>query len=146
VDVQTVRRRLICRFGGEDERHRRQYASVIMRGIHCPTSLVVQQLGPVQRRYGVGERMCGRLIHPDRLTERLAHDRVAGADSDGLGGQPHQVRGQILMSGICKQERHDAFTADGWYDTGDRGFFDAAGHLHFTGRASALIKTAGSNI
>lgn len=38
------------------------------------------------------------------------------------------------------------FTDDGWYDTGDRGWFDDAGHLHFTGRASALIKTAGSNV
>jgi acyl-CoA synthetase (AMP-forming)/AMP-acid ligase II len=56
------------------------------------------------------------------------------------------VRGQILMSGIYKQERHEVFTADGWYDTGDRGWFDEAGHLHFTGRASTLIKTAGSNV
>jgi acyl-CoA synthetase (AMP-forming)/AMP-acid ligase II len=38
------------------------------------------------------------------------------------------------------------FDADGWYSTGDRGWFDGAGHLHFTGRASALIKTAGSNV
>jgi acyl-CoA synthetase (AMP-forming)/AMP-acid ligase II len=57
-----------------------------------------------------------------------------------------QVRGQILMSGIYKRERHEIFTDDGWYDTGDRGWFDEAGHLHFTGRASTLIKTAGSNV
>jgi acyl-CoA synthetase (AMP-forming)/AMP-acid ligase II len=57
-----------------------------------------------------------------------------------------EVRGQILMTGIYKQERHEVFSPDGWYSTGDRGFFDAAGHLHFTGRASALIKTAGSNV
>jgi acyl-CoA synthetase (AMP-forming)/AMP-acid ligase II len=57
-----------------------------------------------------------------------------------------QVRGQILMSGIYKQERHEVFGRDGWYSTGDRGLFDDAGHLHFTGRASALIKTAGSNV
>jgi acyl-coenzyme A synthetase/AMP-(fatty) acid ligase len=50
------------------------------------------------------------------------------------------------MSGIYKRERHDVFTTDGWYATGDRGYFDTAGHLHFTGRASALIKTAGSNV
>jgi acyl-CoA synthetase (AMP-forming)/AMP-acid ligase II len=72
-------------------------------------------------------------------------------DAEGLEAPPAQegqiqVRGQILMSGIYKQERHDVFTADGWYDTGDRGWFDDAGHLHFTGRASALIKTAGSNV
>jgi acyl-CoA synthetase (AMP-forming)/AMP-acid ligase II len=72
-------------------------------------------------------------------------------DTAGLEVSPGQegeiqVRGQILMSGIYKQERHEVFTADGWYDTGDRGWFDDAGHLHFTGRASALIKTAGSNV
>ena len=57
-----------------------------------------------------------------------------------------QVRGQILMSGIYKQERHEVFGPDGWYGTGDRGWFDDAGHLHFTGRANAMIKTAGSNV
>jgi acyl-CoA synthetase (AMP-forming)/AMP-acid ligase II len=57
-----------------------------------------------------------------------------------------QVRGQILMNGIYKQERHEVFGPDGWYATGDRGWFDDAGHLHFTGRASTLIKTAGSNV
>ena len=57
-----------------------------------------------------------------------------------------QVRGQILMSGIYKQERHEVFGPDGWYATGDRAWFDEAGHLHFTGRASTLIKTAGSNV
>jgi acyl-CoA synthetase (AMP-forming)/AMP-acid ligase II len=72
-------------------------------------------------------------------------------DTAGLEAPPGQegqiqVRGQILMSGIYKQERHEVFTADGWYDTGDRGWFDDAGHLHFSGRASALIKTAGSNV
>ena len=56
------------------------------------------------------------------------------------------MRGQILMSGIYKQERHEVFGPDGWYATGDRGWFDDAGHLHFTGRASTLIKTAGSNV
>ena len=57
-----------------------------------------------------------------------------------------QVRGQIVMNGIYKQERHEVFGPDGWYATGDRGWFDDAGHLHFTGRASTLIKTAGSNV
>jgi acyl-CoA synthetase (AMP-forming)/AMP-acid ligase II len=50
------------------------------------------------------------------------------------------------MNGIYKQERHEVFSPDGWYPTGDRGWFDDAGHLHFTGRTSAMIKTAGSNV
>ena len=57
-----------------------------------------------------------------------------------------QVRGQIVMNGIYKQERHEVFGPDGWYPTGDRGWFDEGGHLHFTGRANTLIKTAGSNV
>jgi acyl-CoA synthetase (AMP-forming)/AMP-acid ligase II len=57
-----------------------------------------------------------------------------------------QVRGQIVMNGIYKRERHEVFGPEGWYATGDRGWFDDAGHLHFTGRASTLIKTAGSNV
>ena len=72
-------------------------------------------------------------------------------DASGVEMAPGQhgeleVRGQILMSGIYKQERHQVFSPDGWYPTGDRGWFDDAGHLHFTGRTSALIKTAGSNV
>ena len=50
------------------------------------------------------------------------------------------------MSGIYKQEHHEIFDPDGWYATGDRGWFDDGGHLHFNGRASTLIKTAGSNV
>jgi acyl-CoA synthetase (AMP-forming)/AMP-acid ligase II len=78
----------------------------------------------------------------------VQHRIVDAAGLDAPPGQEGeiQVRGHILMSGIYKQERHEVFDADGWYSTGDRGWFDDAGHLHFTSRASALIKTAGSNV
>src|ERR1700691_4825327 len=56
------------------------------------------------------------------------------------------VRGPLVMDGIYKRERHDTFTADGWYPTGDRGWFDGEAFLHFTGRGNAMIKTAGSNV
>jgi acyl-CoA synthetase (AMP-forming)/AMP-acid ligase II len=82
---------------------------------------------------------------PNVVQHRIV-DAESGVEAPAGHEGEIQVRGQILMSGVYKQERHDVFTADGWYDTGDRGFFDAAGHLHFTGRASALIKTAGSNV
>ncbi|HVU73424.1 MAG TPA: class I adenylate-forming enzyme family protein [Mycobacteriales bacterium] len=57
-----------------------------------------------------------------------------------------EVRGAIVMDRIHKRERADVFTPDGWYSTGDRGWFDEAGHLHFEGRAGTAIKTAGSNV
>jgi acyl-CoA synthetase (AMP-forming)/AMP-acid ligase II len=76
-----------------------------------------------------------RIVDPDSGVE-------AGSGQEG----EIQVRGQIVMNGIYKQERHEVFGTDGWYATGDRGWFDDAGHLHFTGRASTLIKTAGANV
>ena len=38
------------------------------------------------------------------------------------------------------------FTPDGWYPTGDLGWFGADGHLRFAGRGGAMIKTGGSNV
>jgi acyl-CoA synthetase (AMP-forming)/AMP-acid ligase II len=73
-------------------------------------------------------------------------DPASGVEAPSGHEGEIQVRGPILMSGIYKQERHEVFGPDGWYSTGDRGWFDDAGHLHFTGRASSLIKTAGSNV
>jgi acyl-CoA synthetase (AMP-forming)/AMP-acid ligase II len=73
-------------------------------------------------------------------------DPVSGVETPSGQEGEIQVCGQIVMNGIYKQERHEVFGPDGWYATGDRGWFDEAGHLHFTGRASTLIKTAGSNV
>ena len=93
---------------------------------------------PTERRGSFGTPLPGVVQH--RIVDASGVESSRGEEGE------IQVRGQILMSGIYKRERHDVFTTDGWYDTGDRGFFDAAGHLHFTGRAGALIKTAGSNV
>jgi acyl-CoA synthetase (AMP-forming)/AMP-acid ligase II len=93
---------------------------------------------PTERRGSFGIPLPGVVQH--RIVDTAGLQAPPGHEGE------IQVRGQILMSGIYKQERHDVFTADGWYSTGDRGWFDDAGHLHFTGRASALIKTAGSNV
>ncbi len=56
------------------------------------------------------------------------------------------VRGAFLMDGIYKRERHEVFTPDGWYPTGDLGWFGADGHLRFAGRGGTMIKTGGSNV
>ena len=56
------------------------------------------------------------------------------------------LRGYSLMLGLHKKERADVFTPDGWYRTGDGGYFDEDGHFYFTGRMGDLIKSAGMNI
>jgi acyl-CoA synthetase (AMP-forming)/AMP-acid ligase II len=56
------------------------------------------------------------------------------------------VRGYSVMQGLYKVEREDAFDADGYYHTGDAGYFDAEGHLFFKGRLGEMIKTGGANV
>ncbi len=56
------------------------------------------------------------------------------------------VRGYSVMAGMVKRSREDVFTPDGWYRTGDGGWFDADGHLFFRGRMGDQIKSAGMNI
>lgn len=56
------------------------------------------------------------------------------------------VRGYALMSRLYKVDRADTFTPDGWYRTGDSGYFDADGYFFFTGRMGDLIKSSGMNI
>jgi acyl-CoA synthetase (AMP-forming)/AMP-acid ligase II len=56
------------------------------------------------------------------------------------------VRGYSLMRGLHKVEREDTFTPDGFYRTGDAGFFDADGLLYFQGRLGDFIKTGGANV
>ena len=67
--------------------------------------------------------------------------RVLGDDEEGA----ILVRGPSLMAGMIKREREEVFTADGWYNTGDKGFLH--GRLLFlSGRLSEMIKTAGNNV
>jgi acyl-CoA synthetase (AMP-forming)/AMP-acid ligase II len=56
------------------------------------------------------------------------------------------VRGPALMQALHKREREETFDADGFYRTGDAGFFDERGLLHFKGRLGELIKTGGANV
>ena len=56
------------------------------------------------------------------------------------------VRGYSLMQGLYKQEREDVFEPDGFYRTGDGGYFDTDGVLYFKGRLGDMIKTGGANV
>ncbi|MBW2295624.1 MAG: long-chain fatty acid--CoA ligase, partial [Deltaproteobacteria bacterium] len=56
------------------------------------------------------------------------------------------VRGYSLMQRLYKVEREQTFDADGFYHTGDAGYFNPDGVLYFKGRLGDMIKTAGANV
>jgi acyl-CoA synthetase (AMP-forming)/AMP-acid ligase II len=63
-------------------------------------------------------------------------------------GSPGEIciRGYSLMQGLYKVEREESFDREGYYHTGDGGYFDSEGHLYFTGRIGDAIKTGGANV
>lgn len=73
-------------------------------------------------------------------------DPVTGEDLPNGSVGELWLRGYSVMVGLHKRERSETFTPDGWYRTGDAGWFDDDGHFYFTGRMGDLIKSSGMNI
>ncbi|AOH82867.1 long-chain fatty acid--CoA ligase [Sphingomonas panacis] len=67
---------------------------------------------------------------------------------------PPETQGEILMrgwwqmNGYLKQPEQTAkaLDAEGWSHTGDRGFVDKQGCLHFVGRYKDMLKVGGENV
>jgi acyl-CoA synthetase (AMP-forming)/AMP-acid ligase II len=77
----------------------------------------------------------------EKIVDPLTGEDCAVGESGELW-----IRGYSLMQGLHKRERAEVFTPDGWYRSGDGGYFDADGHFYFTGRLGDLIKANGMNI
>jgi len=94
------------------------------------------------------------------MTENLAVSNLTlvGQNQEGTVGPPYagvevridatsgeiQMRSPALMLGYYKEPEltRNAFSADGWLRTGDKGHIDAQGNLHITGRVKDLFKTS----
>ena len=64
-------------------------------------------------------------------------------------GQPGllQVRGSLALGYLNNpSETEAAFNGEGFYATGDLGFFDTDGYFHYSGRIKDIIKTGGINV
>jgi acyl-CoA synthetase (AMP-forming)/AMP-acid ligase II len=93
---------------------------------------------PERRRGSFGRPVPGfeaKLVDPDTLTD------CATGEVGELW-----LRGPFLMEGYYGRERHETFTADGWYRTGDLFHVDAEGFFYFARRRGDMIKTAGANV
>ncbi|HEY8122382.1 MAG TPA: class I adenylate-forming enzyme family protein [Myxococcota bacterium] len=91
-----------------------------------------------QRRASHGAPLPGnelRILHPETGAQ-------LGAGCEG----EIALRGPTLMIGYWKQPRAAAFDTEGFWHSGDTGWLDARGRLHWRGRASGMIKTGGANV
>ena len=100
------------------------------------------------------------LVEVYGMTENcgISHATLPGKQRPGTVGLPYdgvqsriapadgeiQMKSPGLMLGYYKEpeQTRDAFTADGWLHTGDKGSLDAEGNLKITGRVKDLFKTS----
>ena len=115
-----------------------------------PNSLgMTETLGPhtfADQRNHLPPEKAGSFGLPVPGVEHRIIDPVTG---EPLGpGQMGElwVRGYSLMTGMHKRERDEVFTPDGWYRTGDGGWFDEDDHFYFKGRLGNQIKSSGTNV
>lgn len=85
----------------------------------------------------------GRLIPGSRL-------RVVDPD-DGRELEAGEVgeltiAGPTVMMGYVGYDRSECFDQAGYFRTGDIGYFDQDGFVHWTGRRSEMIKSAGASV
>jgi long-chain acyl-CoA synthetase len=105
-----------------------------------------ERLGlPISEGYGMTENCA------------ISHATLPGKVRPGTVGQPYegvqtrldpangeiQMKSHGLMLGYYKEPglTAEAFTADGWLHTGDKGVLDVEGNLKITGRVKDLFKT-----
>ena len=81
-----------------------------------------------------GERRVGTVGTPlEGVDVRVVDDEV-------------QVRGPSVFGGYRPRPDPAAFTADGWFRTGDAGAWDPAGYLRIVGRQKDLVIVGGVNV
>lgn len=115
---------------------------------------------PVQNGYGLTETaavVCQTELDAPRsdtsVGKPLPGVSVRFAGAGGAEAAPGdvgeiEVRGRNVFLGYYRnpEATRTAFTADGWFKTGDLGYADAAGNVFIAGRAKDLIKRSGYNV
>ncbi len=91
-----------------------------------------------QRKRSMGRLLPGtklRIVDPDT-------GEVLGPDEHG----ELAIAGATLMRHYVGMTPDQCLDADGFFHTGDAGFVDDDGEVHFTGRRTEMIKTGGANV
>jgi malonyl-CoA/methylmalonyl-CoA synthetase len=99
------------------------------------------------RHGGQAERRGGTVGFPlPGVALRLVDDRDHPVETGAVGHI--QVRGPNVFQGYWRmpEKTHEAFTADGWFRTGDVGQQDGRGYLSIVGRNKDLLISGGYNV
>ena len=83
--------------------------------------------------------------HPDDYKMGTVGPAIPGSEVRIGENDEVQLRGPHIMDGYhnLPDATAEAFTADGWLRTGDKGALDSEGFLTITGRIKELFKTSG---
>jgi len=76
-----------------------------------------------------------------RIVDPLSGDELKRGEVGEIA-----VKGPTLMLGYLRVPPEETFDAEGFFHTGDGGFIDAAGRLHWQGRLNDIVKTGGANV
>ena len=79
------------------------------------------------------------------MTIRILDPEDGSPQEVGASGEI-AVKGVHLMRGYTKAAPEEVLDEDGFFRTGDAGWMDEEGYLHWTGRISNMIKTRGANV
>jgi o-succinylbenzoate---CoA ligase len=126
---------------------------ILLGGSAIPTALLAtaQERGlPIFTSYGMTEMAT-------QVTTTPPGANLETLRSSGQAQQPDAIRigaaDVIEVNGLTRflgYWEHGAlrepFDGDGWFTTGDRGYFDERGNLHITGRADNMFVSGGENI
>ena len=98
---------------------------------------------PADTRAEIRDRATGAILPGNAiriLNPETGEPQPAGADGEIA------CTGATMMKGYLKVANDRTFDADGFFHTGDAGWVDDKGFLHWTGRTSDMIKTGGANV
>ncbi|HEV2686382.1 MAG TPA: fatty acid--CoA ligase family protein, partial [Actinomycetota bacterium] len=98
---------------------------------------------PADASPDVRDRATGRILPGNEI--RILHPETGASLAANEEGEI-AIRGATLMKQYVKVPPSETFDADGFFHTGDAGFVDDEGFLHWTGRTSDMIKTGGANV
>lgn len=76
---------------------------------------------------------------------RVVDPQTGAALGPGQDGEL-AVAGPTVIDRYVGKTREESFDADGFLRTGDAGYVDGDGAVHWTGRRTEMIKTAGANV